>query len=156
PFASDPLRAFLVRANARRNTLRGDASSRRTPCQDGASTDGASTRNFGYRLPQSTQNFGHRRRARRVDESGATRGRAAPLRDLAVAMGRGREDRGGVARQPEDVHAATGPVDDVNVAPVVDLDVVRLDDELAAVREGIGVRGRDEVTDFLRRVRLAD
>ena len=66
------------------------------------------------------------------------------------------DDLGGIARQPEDVHAATRPVDDVNVAPVVDLDVVRLDDELAAIREGIGVRGRDEVADFLRRVRLTD
>src|SRR5258706_3136538 len=69
----------------------------------------------------------------------------------------------GVSRGLQDMQPGIGAIDDVDIAAVVDVDVVGLDRDLAALgRAGadaalIGLVGhfRDEVADFLRMVRIA-
>ena len=73
-------------------------------------------------------------------------------------------NRAGIASQFENVHAGIGAVDDIDIAAIVGLHVIGLDCDLAAVlpihldAALIGHRRgrRNEVSDFLRMVRIAD
>src|SRR4030095_16860681 len=73
-------------------------------------------------------------------------------------------DSPGAASQLEDVHAGICAIDDVDVAAIVDLDVVRLDRNLAALvaalpdaaTVGIFCRRRDVIADLLDVERIAN
>src|SRR5215472_12046067 len=87
-----------------------------------------------------------------------------PKQTLCRGLARESRDPARLAGQLEDVQPRVRTVDDVDIAAIVDFDVVGLDSDLAAIRAvdldaalvGRGGDGRDEVCDLARMVRIAN
>src|SRR6476620_9979384 len=83
--------------------------------------------------------------------------RRSPFADGRPSLRRQSRDDARLPGQLEDVHSRAGEIDDVDVAAVVDLGIVGLDRDLAAVQtvhlDATLLRrfrnGRDEISDFL-------
>src|SRR5947208_3223321 len=86
--------------------------------------------------------------------------RSTPRKLLAREI----RDRARLAGQRKDVEAGVRAIDRVDVAAIIDLDVVRLDRDLAAIgavdfyaaRIGLVRRRRNEVRDLARMIGIAD